>query len=103
MIRFQSNVKQHLGEWGAFRLKIPGLVEDCMVRCFGFDDSRVYIDVADVLVSCGVPKKNVRECVTIQLGSALAWSFNTNGRSKNTQQPQVWLEPMPSFEWGHHC
>jgi hypothetical protein len=68
-------------------LEIPGLIESRMVACL--DNTRVEVDVSDVLIGCRVAKKYSSELVVVKFGASLACPLNANTRSKDSEAGEV--------------
>jgi hypothetical protein len=58
-----------------------------MVACL--DNTRVEVDVGDVLIGCRVAKKYPSEIIVVQSGPSVACPLNANARSKNPEAGEV--------------
>jgi hypothetical protein len=58
-----------------------------MVACL--DNTRVEVDVTDVLIGCCVAKENPCEIVVVKFGASVACPLNPNTRSKDSEAGEV--------------
>jgi len=58
-----------------------------MVACL--DNTRVEVNVMDVLIGCRVAKKYPSEIIMVKFGASVACPFNANMRSKNSEAGEV--------------
>jgi hypothetical protein len=93
-----ANVIQELSRGGAGALKIPHLIELCMMATL--DDAGVKVKVEDVVVRGHVAKEYALEVVTVQFPTPNARHFNTNTGAKNLQVADVGFMSLESLEWG---
>jgi hypothetical protein len=63
-----------------------------------FDDAQSGVKVQDILVYCGVPQKNAREVMWIQLALAGAGALDAYARAKCFEVCEVGLAIVPTFK-----
>ena len=75
---------------------VPSLIENSMVR--DFSDATVQVQVAKILVSGSIAKKNAPKIMLVQFGTTVASAFHTYTRTKNLEPSEIWFNPIPAFE-----
>ncbi len=79
-------------------MEIPGLVQCRMVACL--DNTRVEVDVTDILIGCRVAKKYPSEIVVVKFGTSVACFLNANARTKNSEAGEVGFVAIVALEGG---
>ena len=93
-----ANVIQELSRGEAGGLKIPRLIELCMMTTL--DDARVKVKVDDAVVRGSVAKEYALEVVAVQFTPANARHFNTDSGAKKLQVADVGFISVESLKWG---
>jgi hypothetical protein len=65
-----------------------------------FENPSLQVKIDDILICSGIPEKDTREVIPIELATSIAAFLNTNSRSKNFQRGLIWFTPIVTFEWG---
>ena len=94
-------VVEELGGGRPRGLEIPSFIERCMMTCL--DNIQCGVQVLDILVCRGIPKKDAGVVMAVELAALVTWYFYTHMGSKCLEVGHVQLFPVPSFIWCHQC
>jgi hypothetical protein len=64
------------------------------------NNTRVQIQVYNVLVGGNVPKKNTGEVMTVQFSTPNTGPFDTDSRPKSLKKFQIWFHSIVKTKWG---
>ncbi len=78
-------------------LEVPYLVKDrVMTR---FDNTQCYIEVDNIAVGGGVPKKNASKVMAVELALLRTSPLDADSRAKCFEICNIWFAGIPTLEW----
>jgi hypothetical protein len=87
-----------LSGWGTRILEVPGLIELSVMA--SLDNTTVEIQINDILISSGVPKKQTFKVMVIKLATTFPGLLDANSGAKKFEMADIRFNAIQTFEGG---